>query len=35
VMADPQLAPDPNALPAAVEAAVDPPPDPAPGAGSS
>ena len=35
VMADPELAPDPNALPTDVEAAVDPPPDPAPDPGSS
>ena len=35
VMADPELAPDPNALPTAVAAAVDPPPDPAPDPGSS
>jgi hypothetical protein len=35
VMADPELAPDPNALPTAVEAAVDPPPGPASGQGSS
>jgi serine protease AprX len=35
IMADPELAPDPGALPADVASAVDPPPDPAPDPGTT